>query len=118
MNEDKDIDLQDRAKDLLETGLEYMEDRLSLIMLEVSEKSSKVLSQMAIGFALGALALFILLFGSLALASYIGGLLENSVYGYLLVSLGYGLLALLLFFNKSRLIGRPLTNLIIKKIYQ
>jgi uncharacterized membrane protein YqjE len=77
---------------LSEHLIEYLDTRWDLIVLSLTNKTSRVISSLASSIILGVLALIILLFLSIAAAVWIGQRMENPAAGYLAVAGFYALL--------------------------
>ena len=92
--------LGSRIKQITSELKEYMETRIDLLVLNVGEQITAwvgLSTQKVIGFLILS---FGLLFASMALAIYLGELLENEALGYLIVSAPLLLLGLIFAFSK------------------
>jgi len=95
---------------------EYGEERLKLIILNLKEKVSGVLSN-----ALSALVLFVLviltvLFVSIALAWWIGLELQQPLLGFLVVGGIYLLASILVYVKREKWIKTPVVNGFLKSV--
>jgi glycerol uptake facilitator-like aquaporin len=95
---------------------DYLEERVKLISLNLHEKTSKAVSNVASGLIMFILAIFILLFLSLAASWWIGRALEEPALGFLIVGAFYILLTTLIYMNRAKWIGVPLMNVFLKNI--
>ena len=109
------MELKNRAEKLINHIKEYLETRLNLASLTVREKVSEVLSSIVSAFILGLLFVFIFLFAGIGTALWLGDYFHSTAIGFFCVTGLYGLITLLLFFNRDKWIKAPVTDAIIKK---
>ena len=74
----------------------YIKIKIELLKLDITEHLSQVLSRIIAMFVIFIISMFVLAFASLALASYLNDLWENSFGGYLVLS---GIFTLILAFT-------------------
>lgn len=106
---EKTSDLAGHVEDLANTFYK-------LTVLNVTQKTSNLVAGMVVGIVIGVLGIFILLFLGIALAWWLGDVLENRTAGFLLGA-GFFLVMLLLVFLFRKKIISPIRNLVIRKIY-
>lgn len=94
----------------------YAEVRYDLIVLNLQDKLSELISSFASIALLSILAVFILLFGSIGGALWLGEYFHCTSIGFFCVAGFYFVLALLLFFSRETLIKLPVINALLKKI--
>jgi len=111
-------DLKNKAEALTDSVKEYVQTYYKLAVLNVTEKATSVVSAALAGFLIMFLGLFILLFSGLALAVWLGELLDNRALGYLIVALIFLLILIILFLLRRRIIFPGIKNAIIKKLYE
>ncbi|HRE50272.1 MAG TPA: phage holin family protein [Flavitalea sp.] len=111
-------DLKNKAEALTDSVKEYVQTYYKLAVLNVTEKATSVASAALAGFLIMFLGLFILLFSGLALAVWLGELLDNRALGYLIVALIFLLILIILFLLRRRIIFPGIKNAIIKKLYE
>lgn len=111
-------DLKNKAEALTDSVKEYVQTYYKLAVLNVTEKATSVASAALAGFLIMFLGLFILLFSGLALAVWLGELLDNRALGYLIVALIFLLILVVLFLLRRRIIFPGIKNAIIKKLYE
>jgi hypothetical protein len=102
--------LNSRVKQITNELKQYVETRLDLLVLNVGEQVTKWLGesiQKLIGFTVLGIGSF---FGLMALAIYLGELLENPALGYLIVALPMILIGLLLASAKPKGIAKSIQN--------
>ncbi|GAB5555710.1 MAG: hypothetical protein Sapg2KO_53010 [Saprospiraceae bacterium] len=95
-----------------------IEVKVDQAKLQAIEKSSKVISSLFTVLVIGATAGLSALFGFIALAIYLGQLLQNAALGFLAVA---GLLLLItgcFYLFKRQLITNPIITYIIQLIYE
>lgn len=109
------MELKNKAEKLLSYIKEYFETRFNLASLAIREKISEVVSSMAAAFILGLFLIFIFLFAGIGTALWLGDYFESSAIGFFCVTGFYGVITLLLFFNRNKWIKEPIIDAIIKK---
>ncbi|MBZ9650911.1 hypothetical protein [Psychroflexus montanilacus] len=94
----------------------FAETNLNLLTLNVIDKVAEVLSSFAsrifIAFAVTMLTLFL----NVAISLYVGEQLDHYYLGFLIVSVFYLIVAIVLFAFRKNLIETPIANLIISKL--
>jgi len=107
--------LGDDINEALDDVKEYINLRIRLIQLNVTEKVAQALANLIATTA--ALIFFILffLFGSLALGYWLGELLDSAALGFALVAGFYLLIALLLQWSGKKSIRTKLTDTFIRE---
>ena len=101
---------------LFEKAGEYAETQLLLFKYKAVDTGAEVISSLMAKLAVVMLLATFLLILSIGLALWIGYLLGQSYYGFLIVAGVYGLAALLLHSLGDQLIKQPVTDAIIRKI--
>lgn len=110
-------DLRNSIEDLFERFKDYLEARWNLTVLNTAEKSANLASSLAATLIVLSVGGLVLLFGSIALALWIGQETGNFAAGFGWVALGYAVLTVLLVLIQKRFIKLPLLNMFIKKFY-
>ena len=95
---------------------DYAEERVNLLMYNAQEKTSKAIAGTSSVLILLIIGIFTLGFLSLALAWYLGQLLEKPFLGFLIVGGFYLLAGLVIWMNRERWIGFPIMNAFLKNI--
>jgi hypothetical protein len=101
---------------LSEHVVEYLDTRWDLIVLGLTNKSSRVISSLASSVILGVLGLLTLLFLSVAAAVWAGQLMNSAPAGYLAVAGFYALLLLLVVAFGRNLIRNAIVSSVIKSL--
>lgn len=110
-------DLRHSIEDLFERFKDYAEARWNLTVLNTAEKSANLASSLAATLIVLSIGSMVLLFGSIALALWIGQATGNYAAGFGWITLAYVVLTVLLVVIQKRFIKLPLLNMFIKKFY-
>ncbi len=97
---------------------EYLNSRLLLLRLEISERISKTLAAFFKRMVLLMLFVLFLVFASIALALHLGEIMESMVNGFLVVSGGYFLLFILIWIIANPVLEKPIMNHIIRILFE
>jgi hypothetical protein len=95
---------------------EYAEERINLIVLNLHDKVSRILSGAVSFIILLIFGVFTILFLSLGLAWWIGQEMQKPFMGFLLVGGFYFILILLIGLNRKSWIGTPVINAFLKNV--
>ena len=112
--------LQEEFKKVEELALHikaYIQTEIELIKLLFAEKLSKILSNFLAIMVLIWLLLIGILFASLSLAFLIGERLGKMSTGFIIVSLIYLLLAVVIWYLRERIIRIPILNGILSQLF-
>lgn len=101
-------DMRDSFYDLKEDVKEYVENRITFTKLHVVESLSKFSSGFAVKLGVLYLLFFALMFISLALAFFLGNLLDSNTLGFTIVALIYSLLALIFYAMRRKWVEKPI----------
>jgi hypothetical protein len=93
---------------------DYGKTSLELVKLKTVEKTSDVFSTFIPHAVVFTLFAIFLLFLSIGLAIWIGGLLDNIFYGFFIVAAFYGIVGAIVHFLMHKWIKRVVTGFIIK----
>ena len=97
---------------------DYLDTYYKLTVVKATDKATGIASNTFTVFAVVGLGFFIVLFGSIALALWIGQRLESYPTGYLIIAGFYLLLLAVLIVLRKRIVFPFIRNLIIRKIYE
>lgn len=117
MQEKEDIWQTGRLKDIPDHVLDYLKTKFELYKVIAIEQISQAASNVVLGVLLFLIGLFTLVFLSVTLALIIGKALDEPYLGFLIVTCIYILAGIILFVMKKKLILEPITNMIIKKVF-
>jgi hypothetical protein len=104
-------------EELIETCSTYIQARMRLTVLQLSEKTSKIASDFLTIIILVILFLFAFIMLNIGLAKWISHGLNNEWGGFFIIGGFYVLLGILLMVMKEKLIRIPLLNAIIKSFF-
>lgn len=106
-----DDDLFNRAKD-------YVNTQIELKKLTAIHSVVKVAGGVVSGLILAIVAIFFLIFLSLSAGFYFGEVLSSTYQGFLMVTLFYFVLAIILVLIRKNYITNPIVNVLIRKIFK
>lgn len=95
---------------------QYVETRFDIIVLNLQDRVSDVLSSIAATISVIALVLFFILFMSAGAAWMIGAGIGNIAVGFFIVGGIYLIAGILVIVNKEKWIKLPLVNAFLKKV--
>jgi hypothetical protein len=101
---------------LIDDVKEYAETRMDIIVLNLQDKISAIISSIASVLLLTVLSLFVVFFLSIGVAWWIGQATESPSIGFFCIAGFYLLLAAIIAFNREKLIKAPIINALLKKI--
>jgi len=110
-------DIKEKAKDLTGHVTNYVETFYKLTVLKATQKATDVGSTLISVLAIVIFGFFIILFGSLALAWWIGDLLESRALGFGAVGGFYLVVLLVIVLLRKKIIFPYFRNLLIRKFY-
>ena len=109
--------IREKAKDLVNDVNEYVETVYQLSVLKLTKRVTEIASVAIIGVAFLVFGMFFILFGSVALALWLGHLMGSLALGFIVVA-GFYLLDFLIILAIRRKIVFPyFRNLLIRKFY-
>jgi uncharacterized membrane protein YgcG len=97
---------------------EYVDASVKLAKLKAADKTSDAITNTAAFTAAGVLGVFVLLFASITLALALGNWLDSNVWGFLIVTVFYAVLATVIILTKDKLIKMPVLNMLLKKMFK
>ncbi|MBO9636582.1 MAG: hypothetical protein J7576_00290 [Siphonobacter aquaeclarae] len=110
-------DLKNTAEDLFEHVTEYIEARWNLTVLKTADRIADGVSSLAAVLILAVFGGMVCLFGSIALALWIGEQTGSMAGGFAWVALGYAVLTGILYLVRGQFIKMPVLNAFIRKFY-
>lgn len=111
-------ELKTKAEDLTKNLKEYAETYYKLTILKVTDKATNVVSGLLAGVSVLFFGVFVLLFLSLALATWLGQLVNSEAAGYLIVAGIFILIIVILVMMRKRIVFPMIRNKIIRKLYE
>lgn len=101
---------------LYEDAKDYLDSKIELSKLQAIDKGSELAGSATVGIILLVLFTMVFLFGSIALSFCLGEMSGSTYKGFLIVSIIYFIIGLIVYFARNAWIKTPITNLFIKKI--
>jgi len=109
------MQLNEKLEALTDSLKEYVDTNYELIKLEVIDHSSDIISGLISTLVVGVMLVLFLLFGSLYLAFFLSDLLEINYVGFGIVGGFYLLVAIIIHFNKEKLIESRVCNNFVRR---
>jgi uncharacterized RDD family membrane protein YckC len=103
---------------LAESVKEYLNARIELVKLNVAEKSSEAMANVIAGVFVALVFFLFILFAGIALSIGLGAWIGNRWLGFLIVSLLYLVICLIIWFARGKIIRLPIMNAIIKQLFR
>lgn len=110
-----DNTIQENVEDLVDHIQEYIETQKELFVIGAKEKAAAAISQTVIWIVVGLFAFLGITFLSIALAMWLGHLLDSAGYGFLIVGALYGIGAALFYTFRESLLQNTLNDLFLIK---
>ncbi|HNW49534.1 MAG TPA: hypothetical protein PKH79_00545 [Prolixibacteraceae bacterium] len=102
-------------ENLIETGEEYGKTTFELVKLKTIDKSSDVLSNLISWIVVLLFAVMFFTLINIAVALWIGDLLESTSKGFFVVAGFYALLTIIFLIFRKQLLKKPVNNSIVKQ---
>ncbi|HET9430508.1 MAG TPA: phage holin family protein [Chitinophagaceae bacterium] len=109
--------LSDKTKDLTDHLGDYAENFYRLAVLNLTQKATNIASAAVTLLTLCTLGMFVLLFGSIALAWWMGDLVQSRAGGFLIVAGFYLVIVVVIIAIRKNIIFPYFRNAIIRKLY-
>ena len=109
---------QEKDPGLISNIKEYVNIRKDLAFLTVAEKASGAVAGIAVGTILAILGFFFFLFANLTLAFYLSEVIGNTYAGFLILTVFYLVLTLIIYLTKENMIKKPIENGVIRKLFK
>lgn len=109
-------DNEQSFEELTENVKEYIGTRFEILQLEAIDKVSLIGAVGSFGFIISLIAVLVCFFGSLALGFYFAELFDSNSIGFLILSVLYLIIIIVLFVMRKSLFNVKLRNLIIKAL--
>jgi len=93
----------------------YSKTSFELLQLSAIDKTSDILSSLAIVIVLSFISAMFTLFLNIGISLYLGDLLQNYVLGFIIVAVCYLLIGIIIYVFRISLIKTPIDNLIVSK---
>ncbi len=106
-----------KVEDLATTIKEYADSRIEAVKLQVAEKSSAIMANVIAGVVVAMLFVFVIIFGSMALAFGVGAWIGKMWVGFLIVAFLYLIVGALVWKARIKFIQFPMMNSSISKLF-
>ena len=111
-------ELKSKAGDLTDSITEYIQSYYKLTLLNAADKATSMAASTLAALTIAFLGIFVLLFGGIALAIWIGSLLDSPALGYLIVA-GFFLLVIIIIVSlKEKIVFPVIRDTLINKLYE
>ena len=111
-------EIKDSMTDLADHASDYVRNFYRLQVLNLTKKATDITANAAGALVSIVLALFVLFFAGVALAWWLGDLIESRAGGFLIVAGFFALLALIFMAIRKKLVFPMFRNKIIRKMYE
>ena len=111
-------ELKSKAGDLTDSITEYIQSYYKLTLLNAEDKATSIMASTLASVTIIFLGIFVLFFGGIALAIWLGNLLDNDALGYLIVA-GFFLLVIIIIVSlKKKSVFPVIRDSLINKLYE
>ena len=114
---EKTVDLADHVEDLTDHVEDLADTFYRLTVLNLTQKTSDIVSSTVVMIVVCSLGFFVLLFSGLALAWWLGNIVDSRAGGFLLAAAFFLILVFCVSFLKKKTLFPLIRNLIIRKMY-
>jgi hypothetical protein len=110
-------ELKSKAGDLTDSITEYIQTYYKLTLLNAADKATSIAASTLASVTAIFMGIFVLFFGGIALAIWLGNLLDNDALGYLLVA-GLFLIIIVIVALKKKIVFPVIRDKLINKLYE
>jgi len=103
---------------LLESIFKYVSAELELLKLKALSKTAEVVSNLIPLFVVFFILALFLLFFSLGLAFWLGGIIGNNFCGFFVIAAFYAVVGLVIHFFMHKQIKRKISNFLVKQMFK
>ena len=111
-------EIKDKTRDIADLVTDYAETFYKLTILKITQKSTQIASAGIVVLALLVFGLFVTLFGSIALAWWLGDLVQSRALGFLLVAVFFLVCMLIMIAMRKKIVFPYFRNHLIRKFYE
>ena len=111
-------ELKSKAGDLTDSITEYIQSYYKLTLLNAADKATSLAASTLASVAIVFLGIFVLFFGGIALAIWLGNLLDDPALGYLLVAGFFLLVIIIIVALKKKIVFPVIRDNLINKLYE
>jgi hypothetical protein len=111
-------ELKSKAGDLTDSITEYIQSYYKLTLLNAADKATSLAASTLATVAIVFLGIFVIFFGGIALAIWLGNLLDDAALGYLLVAGFFLLVIIVIVALKKKIVFPVIRDNLINKLYE
>jgi hypothetical protein len=111
-------ELKSKAGDLTDSITEYIQTYYKLTLLNAADKATSIAASTLASVTAIFMGIFVLFFGGIALAIWLGNLLDNDALGYLLVAGLFLLIIIVIVALKKKIVFPVIRDKLINKLYE
>jgi len=111
-------ELKTKAGDLTDSITEYIQTYYKLTLVNAADKATTIAASTLASLAIICLGFFVVLFGGIALAMWLGSILENPALGFVLVAGLFLLIIVIIVLLKKKIVFPAIRDLIINNLYE
>jgi hypothetical protein len=111
-------ELKSKAGDLTDSITEYIQSYYKLTLLNAADKATSIAASTLASVTIMFLGIFVLFFGGIALAIWLGNLLDNDALGYLIVAAFFLLVIIIIVSLKKKIVFPVIRDSLINKLYE
>lgn len=109
-------DRKELIEDLFEKAEEYVKTNIQLVKLKATDKVADIVGALVTQLALVVFGFFFLLMLNIGIAFWLGTIMGQTHYGFMIVAGFYALLGILIFVFRKSIIKTPISNSIISQM--
>lgn len=111
-------ELKSKAGDLTDSITEYIQSYYKLTLLNAADKATSIAASTLASVTMFFMGMFVLFFGGIALAIWLGNLLDNEALGYLIVAGFFLLIIIVVVLLKRNIVFPVIRDKLINKLYE
>src|SRR5688572_2114642 len=111
-------ELKSKAGDLTDSLTEYIQSYYKLTLLNAADKATSIAASTLASITMFFMGMFVLFFGGIALAIWLGNLLDNDALGYLIVAAFFLLIIIIVVLLKKNIVFPVIRDKLINKLYE
>lgn len=111
-------ELKSKAGDLTESITEYIQSYYKLTLLNAADKATSIAASTLASVTIIFMGIFVLFFGGIALAIWLGNVLDNDALGYLIVAGIFLLIIIVIVAMKKKIVFPVIRDKLINKLYE
>ncbi|RYG51138.1 MAG: phage holin family protein [Chitinophagaceae bacterium] len=112
------MEVKSKAGDLSDSITEYIQTYYKLTLLNAADKATTIAASTLASVVALVLGFFVILFGGIALAMWLGSLLDNPALGFVLVAGFFLLVIIIIVALKKKIVFPAIRDNLINKLYE